>query len=347
MTDRVSAPIGSDVPINGGATRALCCRPVGPRARQHRRCLWRHRHQPALRAARGGGGGVRSAACELTREAVLGVVSLILWALIVVVTLKYVLILLRADNNGEGGTLTLMALASRAVGRVGKAASDSCASWHHQRRFVLRRCRDHSGVVGFVRRRRSRRRHAGIPRIRRAADGHRAGAAVCVSVARHRESGRVVRADHGDLVCRDCDSGFRGDSKRSRRALGAQSGAWHGVSSASRHHRLLYARRRFSRRDRRRGALRRPRPFRPRADPACLARPGAAFAGAQLPRAGRAGLCASGNGRQSVLSALSRMGAHSDGVSGYGGNRHREPGGDHRRLFADQPGDPAWPVAAF
>ena len=46
---------------------------------------------------------------------------MILWALIVVVTLKYVVILLRADNNGEGGTLTLMALASRAVGHVGKA----------------------------------------------------------------------------------------------------------------------------------------------------------------------------------------------------------------------------------
>src|SRR5580658_9711179 len=59
----------------------------------------------------------------LTRAVVLGVVSLILWALIVVVTLKYVLILLRADNNGEGGTLTLMALASRAVGRYTKAAS--------------------------------------------------------------------------------------------------------------------------------------------------------------------------------------------------------------------------------
>jgi KUP system potassium uptake protein len=60
---------------------------------------------------------------EVTRPTILGVVSLILWALIVVVTLKYVLILLRADNNGEGGTLTLMALASRAVGRIGKAAS--------------------------------------------------------------------------------------------------------------------------------------------------------------------------------------------------------------------------------
>lgn len=50
---------------------------------------------------------------------VLGVLSLILWTLIVVVTLKYVVILLRADNNGEGGTLALMALAQRALGTAG------------------------------------------------------------------------------------------------------------------------------------------------------------------------------------------------------------------------------------
>ncbi len=48
---------------------------------------------------------------------VFGILSLIIWALLLVVTAKYVLILLRADNNGEGGTLALMALASRAVGR--------------------------------------------------------------------------------------------------------------------------------------------------------------------------------------------------------------------------------------
>jgi KUP system potassium uptake protein len=53
----------------------------------------------------------------VTREVVLGVLSLIVWALIVIVTIKYVLILLRADNNGEGGTLSLTALASRALGR--------------------------------------------------------------------------------------------------------------------------------------------------------------------------------------------------------------------------------------
>ena len=53
----------------------------------------------------------------LVRETVLGVLSLILWALFIVVTLKYVLILLRADNRGEGGTLALMALAQGALGK--------------------------------------------------------------------------------------------------------------------------------------------------------------------------------------------------------------------------------------
>jgi KUP system potassium uptake protein len=54
---------------------------------------------------------------DLTQTTVLGVLSLILWSLVVVVTVKYVLILLRADNNGEGGTLSLTALARRALGR--------------------------------------------------------------------------------------------------------------------------------------------------------------------------------------------------------------------------------------
>jgi KUP system potassium uptake protein len=53
----------------------------------------------------------------VTRDSVLGVLSLILWSLIVVVAIKYVILLLRADNNGEGGTLSLTALATRALGR--------------------------------------------------------------------------------------------------------------------------------------------------------------------------------------------------------------------------------------
>jgi KUP system potassium uptake protein len=51
------------------------------------------------------------------RATVLGLLSLVIWALFLVVTVKYVIVLLRADNNGEGGTLALMALAQRALGR--------------------------------------------------------------------------------------------------------------------------------------------------------------------------------------------------------------------------------------
>ena len=59
----------------------------------------------------------RAAAADGILEPVeiLGVLSLIFWSLTIIVTLKYVLILTRADNHGEGGTLALMALAQRAV----------------------------------------------------------------------------------------------------------------------------------------------------------------------------------------------------------------------------------------
>jgi KUP system potassium uptake protein len=48
---------------------------------------------------------------------VIGVVSLIIWALLIVVTAKYVLFLMLADNKGEGGILSLKALAQRALGQ--------------------------------------------------------------------------------------------------------------------------------------------------------------------------------------------------------------------------------------
>ncbi|HEY1448554.1 MAG TPA: KUP/HAK/KT family potassium transporter, partial [Caulobacteraceae bacterium] len=49
--------------------------------------------------------------------AVLGVVSLILWTLTLVVTIKYVTVLMRADNKGEGGAVALMALSQRVTGQ--------------------------------------------------------------------------------------------------------------------------------------------------------------------------------------------------------------------------------------
>ena len=55
-------------------------------------------------------------------DTVLGVLSLVFWALIVVVTLKYVTIIMRADNEGEGGIMALMALAQRTMAKGGRSA---------------------------------------------------------------------------------------------------------------------------------------------------------------------------------------------------------------------------------
>jgi KUP system potassium uptake protein len=66
-----------------------------------------------LKEAFGHAGGL-----HLSEPAVLGVLSLVFWSLIVIVTLKYVVLILRADNRGEGGVLAMSALALRGVGDV-------------------------------------------------------------------------------------------------------------------------------------------------------------------------------------------------------------------------------------
>ena len=65
----------------------------------------------AARAAAHGG--------PLQSEAILGVVSLILWALILIISLKYALLILRADNRGEGGIVAMLALLSARNARPG------------------------------------------------------------------------------------------------------------------------------------------------------------------------------------------------------------------------------------
>ena len=53
---------------------------------------------------------------EPTPENVFGILSLITWVLIIVVTLKYVMVVMRADNDGEGGVLALMSRVVRGRG---------------------------------------------------------------------------------------------------------------------------------------------------------------------------------------------------------------------------------------
>ncbi|NBO18548.1 MAG: potassium transporter Kup [Proteobacteria bacterium] len=64
--------------------------------------LYAFRESMAALAAQGG---------DITDAAILGIASLVIWSLLFVVTFKYVVLVLRADNHGEGGVLSLMTLA--------------------------------------------------------------------------------------------------------------------------------------------------------------------------------------------------------------------------------------------
>jgi len=60
---------------------------------------------------------------QVNHDGVLGILSLIFWSLIWVVSLKYVMFMLRADNDGEGGVMAITALARRAAGRYPRLQS--------------------------------------------------------------------------------------------------------------------------------------------------------------------------------------------------------------------------------
>jgi KUP system potassium uptake protein len=58
----------------------------------------------------------------LSEASILGVISLLFWAIVIVVSIKYVLFVMRADNNGEGGVLALMTLALRTFKESGRVS---------------------------------------------------------------------------------------------------------------------------------------------------------------------------------------------------------------------------------
>ena len=276
---------------------------------------------------------------------VLGILSLIIWALLLVVTAKYVLILLRADNNGEGGTLALMALASRALGR------------HRGGAIVI--------LLGII----SGALFYGDAIITPA-----------LSVLSAVEGLKVATPAFDDFVVPITVvilivlfavqsrgtakvAAFFGPITLVWFAAIAVAGLWHigqnsnvllafnpyyGVDFLLHHGIIgfytlgavflvvtgaeaLYA------------------------DLGHFGRGPIRFAWLvvvlpalidQLSRAGRAGAGRSEGDRESVLSALSALGAAADGGAGDRRHRDRQPGGDHRRLFAHATGDPARPVAA-
>ncbi|MBE0630966.1 MAG: KUP/HAK/KT family potassium transporter, partial [Burkholderia vietnamiensis] len=64
----------------------------------------------------------------LTESSILGVISLLFWAIVLVVGIKYLLFVMRADNNGEGGVLALMALSLRPLDSKTRVAAATAPS---------------------------------------------------------------------------------------------------------------------------------------------------------------------------------------------------------------------------
>ena len=61
---------------------------------------------------------LRAAGPDLAHDALFGILSLVFWAVVLVVALKYVVLVMRADNQGEGGTMALLSLALPVAGKL-------------------------------------------------------------------------------------------------------------------------------------------------------------------------------------------------------------------------------------
>lgn len=61
---------------------------------------------------------IKAAANVATETTVLGVLSMVFWAVVLIVAVKYVTFVMRADNQGEGGTMSLLSLALPTAGRL-------------------------------------------------------------------------------------------------------------------------------------------------------------------------------------------------------------------------------------
>ena len=84
---------------------------------------------------------------------VYGVISLMFWSVTLIVSIKYVGVLMRADNDGEGGVMALAALARRLYADRPRAVRRCWSPRHPRGLAVLRRLADHPGDQRAVRRR--------------------------------------------------------------------------------------------------------------------------------------------------------------------------------------------------
>ena len=218
-------------------------------------------------------------------EATLGVLSLIFWSMTLVVTVKYVLLLLRADNKGEGGMFALMALgqtvAKRSAALLG-ALGIAGASFFYGDAVITPAISVLSAVEG-LKLVAPQFQEAVIPVAIVILDG-----LVLDAGARHGSSRKIFRTGHVRLVCRARTWRTHAYLRQFSRAEGFESGTRHLVRLPPRHDRPDGHGPRVSGLYRRRSALCRPRTLRPPSDYDRMALFRHAGAGAELFRPGRA-----------------------------------------------------------
>ncbi len=279
-----------------------------------------------------------------TPVGVYGVTSLVFWALIIIASIKYAGVIMRAHNRGDGGVMALAALIRRK--RIPRSAVlvESRSAW---RGTVPGRRDDHSGDHRHLGDRGPQGRHArhrAVGRADRAGDPHRA-----VPGAEVRDRGRrlAVRSGPAPVVFGDRRPRRGSGRGASRRVAGAVADLGRAVHPRPRGPCVADAGRRRPVCHRRRGAVRRPRALRCGTDPDRLVRHRPARRDAQLPRTGRADPGTSRRRPQPLLPARARLGAAATCRPGDARLRDRLSVSDQRRLLGGPPGRPArLPAAA-
>ena len=224
---------------------------------------------------------------DVTNLEIMGILSLIFWSLVLVVTVKYVLLILLADNRGEGGILALMALAQRVsvgsrvrstltlIGIVG-----ACLFFGDG--VITPAISVLSAVEGL---------EVSAPELKHYVLPISVVVILLLFAAQSRGTGSCrprVRSDHGGVVPVDRPARHMGDRAASVRSAGAVAQLRGDALPASRIAGLHRAGLGRALRDRRRGAVRRHGTLRSGSDPRRLAVLRAALPGAELFRPGRA-----------------------------------------------------------
>ena len=274
--------------------------------------------------------------------ATLGALSLILWTLFLVTTVKYVNFAMRIDNDGEGGIVALMTLlgVKRSSGRsslrsASSARRSSTATARLRRRSrcsprskAWSRSRQPCRPTCCPRRRRSCLLLFAVQPFGTAAIGRAFGPIMLAWFAVIAALGAYGVMQHPSVIA--AVNPLYGLDYLSR-------GGFAGISRA---------RRRVPLRHRRRGALCRHGAFRAQADPPVMELYRLSGPHSQLCRTGRDRARRRANRGQHLLPALPWAAADAADLAGDSRDRHRQPVDHHRRLFDDPPGDAARLAAA-